>query len=199
MDDTTCLAQIRRGGRAAQRGVAALYERYTPRFLRHFTRHYGFSPEEAEDIVQDAFVNFVRASKTAREVTAVNAWLWRIAMNCANDALRRQRATRSVTTHDTLEALQEERDIAEHTAVSQGSLPEPELVDCVRRAFQDFAAAHPERAQALILVAFEGWTAQELAAYLGRTYGATREYVSQCRTHLRPYLVRRCGDYVLYP
>jgi DNA-directed RNA polymerase specialized sigma24 family protein len=89
--------------------------------------------------------------------------------------------------------------MAEHAVVPQDSLPEPELVDCVRRAFQDFATAHPERAQALGLVAFEGWTAHELATYLGRTYGATREYVSQCRTHLRPYLVRRCGDYVLHP
>jgi DNA-directed RNA polymerase specialized sigma24 family protein len=114
-----------------------LYERYAPRFLRHFTQHYGFTPEEAEDVVQDAFVNFVRASKTAREVTAVNAWLWRIAINCANDAFRRRHTARSVATHGTPEGLREGRDMPEQAAAPQNSLPEPELVDCVRRAFRD--------------------------------------------------------------
>jgi RNA polymerase sigma-70 factor (ECF subfamily) len=199
LDDTACLVHIQHGGRAAQRGVALLYQRYAPRFLWHFTHHYGFAPEEAEDIVQDAFVNLVRTRGTGREVTAVAAWLWRIAINCANDAYRRKRSPSGTLMSDEATDERKNRPMDHARAASHvtDNTPEPDLVDCVRQAFRAFATDHPQRAQALSLVILEGWTAKELATYLGRSHGATREYVSRCRALLRPYLLERCGDYLL--
>ena len=71
----------------------------------------------------------------------------------------------------------------------------PEDVDCVRRAWRAFTADHPQRAEALNLAILEEWSPVELADYLGRSYGATREYLSQCRKVLRGYVQHWCGDH----
>ena len=65
---------------------------------------------------------------------------------------------------------------------------------CVRRAWRAFAADHPERAEALERAVLEEWNTAELAAFLNRSAGATREYVSQCRKVWRGYWERLCGS-----
>ena len=52
-----------------------------------------------------------------------------------------------------------------------------------------------EQAQALTLIAFYGWDIEEISRFLGRTQGATREYLSQSRKKLRPFL-EPCHEYL---
>ena len=44
------------------------------------------------------------------------------------------------------------------------------------------------------LAILEEWSGEDMAQYLGRSYRATLEYLSQCRKVLRTYLQRWCGD-----
>jgi RNA polymerase sigma factor (sigma-70 family) len=49
------------------------------------------SPTDAHDVVQDAFVTAVRKRRTFRGDGSLEAWVWRIVLNKARDARRRQR------------------------------------------------------------------------------------------------------------
>ena len=50
--------------------------------------------------------------------------------------------------------------------------------------FADF----PDRARAIGFLVIEEWSVEDIARALGRTPGATREFLSQCRKKLRPYI-----------
>ena len=50
-----------------------------------------------------------------------------------------------------------------------------------------FAKAEPERAYALELV-IEGVEGKEIADRLGRSEMATRQYLTQCRKHIAPFI-----------
>ncbi|MCE9641455.1 MAG: hypothetical protein K8S22_15150, partial [Betaproteobacteria bacterium] len=103
----------------------------------------------------------------------------RIARNALTDHFRRQRPEQAVEDDDLI--------------FLAGGAPDPEIEavsgfrDCVRKAFAAFGEAFRVRAEVLMLVAVEGWDMKELATMLGRTEGATREYVSQCRQKARPF------------
>ena len=67
--------------------------------------------------------------------------------------------------------------------------------DCVQQALSLFAKEHSDRARVLSLAAIEGWDTKEVAAFIGRTLGATREYISQCRKYFSKYL-EPCQEYL---
>ena len=60
MEDIDCIQAIALGGSGAERAASVLYRRYAPAFLgwlRAGSR--SFSAEDAEEIVQEAFLNIV--------------------------------------------------------------------------------------------------------------------------------------------
>ena len=179
MDDLESLKKIRAGGAARSEGVSELYRRYALRMVAYFLRN-RLPRAEAEDLTQDVFLSVVRNCEQFRGDARIDAWLWSIARNRLIDKVRASRPTESV---DEEELLQ----LSDGT-FEDASANVQDLVDCVRRGFGRFALAHHDRAQALILSVAEGWSVAELAAFLGRTPGATREYVSQCRKRLREFL-----------
>jgi RNA polymerase sigma-70 factor (ECF subfamily) len=157
--DQESLNRIRRGGRERTEGVSRLYQAYARRFLAYFLKH-RMPREHAEELVQDVFVNVVRHCGDFRGDTRIDAWMWAIVRNGLIDYVRRQRPEQSVD----------------------------ELADCVRGAFAAFGETFRDRAAVLSLVAFDGWTIDDVAAMLKRTPGATREYLSQCRKKLKAFL-----------
>lgn len=64
--------------------------------------------------------------------------------------------------------------------------------DCLTKGLGNFRAVAPERAHVLELQ-MEGCSIEDIAAVIGRTPGATKEYLCQCRKKLEPY-VSHCRD-----
>ncbi|TLS78269.1 RNA polymerase sigma factor [Mariprofundus erugo] len=178
MNDEQWLEQIRRGGPGRVRGISGLYRAYSARMKRFFMRH-GMLESEAEELVQETFINVVRSCDQFRNDCPVSAWLWKIARNAMYSHFRKSTAemvdleTLPAEIHATCGALEDHLFSVE---------------DCVANAFDRFATDFRERAEVLKLVAIEGWSSGELAEFLGRTPGAAREYVSQCRKFFRPYV-----------
>ena len=107
--------------------------------------------------------------------------MWSIARNTLISDFRKNE--RHLTDADLDESLaQGER------ATLPNDLVQDALTDCVQQAFLRFRQNHEERAQALTLIAFYGWDIEEISSFLGRTQAATREYLSQSRKKLRPFL-----------
>lgn len=156
-------------------------------------RYCNCTSATAQDAVQDAFVNIVQrlhsGSAISLKTDKSNAWMWTIVRNAAISLHRKPEHRRlvllgSAGTHDEEKHVEPWRTTAQQQADA----------DCVRRAWRAFAADHPQRAEALNLAILEEWSGEEMAQYLGRSYKATREYLSQCRKVLRTYLQRWCSD-----
>lgn len=188
MSGLDCLMKIRRGGRARQEGISDLYRELAPAFLRFFMKH-RVQRDQAEDLVQEAFVNITRACDDFRQDDRFEAWVWKIARNCLMDFFR-ERLPDTGLEDDWLDKLAEDR-----SDLQAGLNSDDGLADCVRRVFRAFSADHPSRAEALSLLTFYEWSIEEMADFLGRTKGATREYLSQSRKLMRPYL-EGCRDFL---
>jgi RNA polymerase sigma-70 factor (ECF subfamily) len=86
------------GGEAAETAsLAALYRSESPRLVRAISRR-ASSPEEAQDIVQDAFVRLARSGIHASALERPAAYLRRIAANLLKDRAKSS-ARRSVGLH----------------------------------------------------------------------------------------------------
>ncbi len=179
MTDDECLRALRRGGKARIDAISHLYRTYARRFLAYFLKH-RVAHQNAEELVQDVFVNVVRHSADFHGEARFDAWMWAIVRNALIDHFRRQRPEEQVD-DDTLELLVNARaDPPSDSGVG--------LEDCVHRAYTIFAEVYADRAEILARVAFDGWSIEDVAAALKRTPGATREYLSQCRKKLKVFL-----------
>ena len=174
---------LRAGAAARRQAVGALYDEFSGRIRRYFRNH-GADAAQAEDWLQEVFVRLLRSMDGFRgDGSQFIAWLWTVARNILFDASRRS-GRRVVDIDDVPEE--------EHPEMEQDTpaeLLERESVRaCVRQGLQRFIKENPERAQCVSWLASDHLSMAEIAGILGRTPGATREFLSQCRKKLRPYL-----------
>lgn len=176
---------IAAGGSAATRALSELYRQLRRRLLA-FLICKGLTPAAAEDALHEVFLRVARSASQCRHGGTAAAWLWRIAANAAMDVHRE--ATRVVDRDADQQQAGEESITMEVAGTPAGAIDE-----CVSMALQRFARHHPERADAIRLLHLEQWSGEQLAAYLGRTAGATREFLMQCRRAFKPY-VQACRE-----
>jgi RNA polymerase sigma factor (sigma-70 family) len=175
------LAKIQAAGAALGEGTTELYKAYRSPLLAYFQRN-RMDPGQAEDLLQEVFISIVRRAGNFRAESSVSTWIWTIARNKLIDH------TRSVRPETTLD--DEGWAAVEHQLVHDDSETKGHhhLDDCVSRAFQVFASQAPDRAEALRRLALDGWSVDQVAEFIGRTPGATREYLSQCRKKFKSFL-----------
>lgn len=146
----------------------------------------------AEDVVQDALIKVWQRCTGFRGEGSPVGWVRQIVRNALLDHLRARRPETSLTDDDG-ELVPEAAHAVERAAAEQGDtlgarLYERQVEQVFRRCFDRFAADHPEHATVLRWVVEDGLDNAEIEALLGRTPGATREFISQCRKKARPYL-----------
>ena len=152
-----------------ERAFEAIVERYRRQLLRHARRY--LSDARAEDAVQQALVAAWTALRRGDEVRDLRPWLHRIAHNSALNALRAPGYDYDEL-RATLEGSGGPAELAERRAVVRGTLAG--------------LAALPERQrQALLQIAVEGRSQDEVAEQLGLSQGAVRQLVHRARTALR--------------
>jgi RNA polymerase sigma factor (sigma-70 family) len=184
--------------RACREG-GALIERW----LRAFDAQWGTAlykdaatllknPSRAEDVVQDALVKVWQRCATFRGDSQPFAWVRQIVRNAVLDALRSQPPEEPLQDDEGFLTPAAQAAVVRLSA-EQGAQPDDMLDQHVLnrvylRCWARFSTAHPEHAAVLRWVVEDGMEQAELAALLGRSPGATREYISQCRKKARPYL-----------
>ena len=181
IDEGYLLKQISLGGDPARSALKPLYDYYSPRFVGFYCRR-GLAPEDAEELSQEAFIKIVRSARKAGDITAPRAWLWRLARSVMLDYLKSPAARSGV-------------DIPHLSPFMEADLDVQDLQDCVQRQFTAFAHTAPEAAQAISWAVVEGFNAREIADLLGRSHGATREFLSQVRKKLSDVLAI-CREYL---
>jgi RNA polymerase sigma-70 factor (ECF subfamily) len=182
--DPSIVAGLRGDAASRRHAVERLYAAFAGRLRRYFV-HRRATPAQAEDFTQETFVRILRSAGEFRgEGAQFAAWIWTIARNVALDAGRRS-ASQPTTDIDALDAdelpVQESADPLQHVESES-------VADCVQRGFGEFARRYPGRAQCLSWLATDRMDIAQVAAALGRSAAATREYLSQCRKKLRPFI-----------
>ena len=96
-DDQLLIARAQEGDQAALNALVRKYEVRAYQYAYRLTRN----PEEAADIVAEAFVRVFNAIKNFKGNSAFTTWLYRILTNCFLDLRKRER-TRQTTSLDSV-------------------------------------------------------------------------------------------------
>jgi RNA polymerase sigma-70 factor (ECF subfamily) len=185
------------------KALEALMERYAARVYRlaySITRNTG----DAEEVVQDVFLNVFRNVRGFQERAALGTWLYRVTANAALNKRRGKRLELETSLDAWLPTFQpdghREGDRA-FLLADWSSTPESELLAQEARTTLEHAMeALPDRYRAvLVLRDVEGLSSEEAAAILGDSVAAVKSCLHRARMALREYLTRRLAPGVAAP
>jgi RNA polymerase sigma-70 factor (ECF subfamily) len=153
-------------------------------FAEHHDRVYRLvfattrDEELAADVVQEAFVRLLVEVRAGRAPENTGGWLYRAASNLVVSRARRAAVARRLAPR--LVRRDDERG------------PEDLAIEHERSRVMEEALARVSTQERIALVmAAQGSTGEEIAAYLGKTHGATRTMMSRARARLHAELEAR--------
>jgi RNA polymerase sigma factor (sigma-70 family) len=173
--DEELVRRVRAGDDAAFEQVVARYQGKLVAFAR---RLLGARRDQAEDVVQEAFVRALRALRRDDRPMHLSAWLYTLVRNCCLDELARRNLT-SVT----LDAPAA-RDALVDVATAASAEDVAELRAGVRGMLEEIAALPHEQRHALVRHEVDGASHRDIAAELGITPQASRSLVFRARQAL---------------
>ncbi|MCW5572431.1 MAG: RNA polymerase sigma factor [Steroidobacteraceae bacterium] len=189
MDKLDFIRACREGGAALERALVALDRELFAGLYRECRRAVR-DAAAARDLVQDTFIKVWQRCATFQGDSELRPWVRAILRHTMLDAFRR--AESRVSLDDTAAGTEIEARIAELSAV-QVAAPHDEaharqLAETFQRGWARFEQDCPAHAAVIVWISEDGLDNAAVAQLLGRTPGATREYISQCRKKLRVYL-----------
>ncbi len=153
----------------SERRFQVLFRRHTPALLGLVLRVSGAAREEAEDVVQEAWVRAVRGLPGFRWESTLRTWLSGIAVRVWSERVRRARSRPEIGLDDVPEPASARPDLA---------VLRVDLERAVRGLDDD-------RRAVLVLHDVEGFTHEEIAAILGIEPGTSRTRLHRARRELR--------------
>jgi len=174
--DQAAVARVRAGDEDAFR---VLVERHSRQLFRLAYRMTG-NEQDAEDVVQEAFLRAYRQVGRFEARSSVGTWLYRIAANCAIDLMRRR----------------PHREVAPRAAQDDGeddppvsAAPDPERL-AASAALRHRVASALDRLSAMertafVLRHFEGQSIEEIGRVLGARTSATKHTIFRAVQKMR--------------
>jgi RNA polymerase sigma-70 factor (ECF subfamily) len=163
------LVRLAIGG--SDRAFGELIRRYQDLLFRHATRMTGRG-DEAEDVVQAAFIKAHRNLAKCRNPDRFGAWLFRIGANACKDHLKSRRVTVGVDEMPGLPAT---------TGDPERSAEMGRLRSEIETALQSLA---PEQREAFLMKHLEGWSYSEMSETLRVSIPALKMRVHRAREEL---------------
>lgn len=176
-DEPQLLAGLRRGERLA---CTCLLKRFAPRLYR-LALHLVGDPDEAEDVLQDAFISACAHITEFDGRSGLGTWLHRIVRNAALGRLRRQARHTSRLTSDT----EQLGSVPDEAAGPSEQILVQELGEVLEAAI--LALPDAPRA-AFVLRDLEGLSTAEAAAALAISESALKVRLHRARQALRATL-----------
>lgn len=184
--DVRLMLQVRDGSAAAFEILVEKYRNRLLNVLEHLVPRRGL----AEDMVQEVFMRVYRARKTYSPDAKFSTWLFTIADNVANNALRGmskrkeyhvQQTARESSEMPVLESLA--KDPSRFMPARQ--IDQVELSEMVRTAVQSL---NERQRMALLLCKFEHMSYSDVAAAMNLSTKAVKSLLSRARNNLREML-----------
>jgi len=165
--DAVLVARAIAGSDAA---FAALVDRYNDLLYRHAERMLGLA-DDAEDVVQSAWIKAFRNLRKCRDPERFGAWVFRIGANACKDAVKAKR--RGIVPLESVAEL-ESHDGDTATRLDQRL-----------RLASALARLAPDQREAFLLKHMEGWSYEEMADQLGVQVSALKMRVHRAREELQ--------------
>lgn len=177
---------------AARNGDLASFEELVRRYDRNVFRianHITQNREDAEDVVQDAFLKAYQNLGSFQGQSKFYTWLVRIAVNEALMRLRRRRtgAGRTVSLDEEIDTGEDTvpRDVADWSPNPEQLYNQAELKDLLDRTIQGLPASFRT---VFVLRDVEGLSTEETAEALGLSVPAVKSRLLRARLQLRERL-----------
>ena len=175
---------------AAKRGDVSAYEELVKRYDRNVFRiaqHITQNREDAEDVVQDAFLKAYENLDQFQGNSKFYTWLVRIAVNEALMKLRRRRSDRTVSLDEDIETEEDTmpREVADWSPNPEQLYKQGELKDILRKTIQGLPASFRT---VFVLRDVEGLSTEETAEALDLSIPAVKSRLLRARLQLRERL-----------
>jgi RNA polymerase sigma-70 factor (ECF subfamily) len=179
-EDHRLIADCLQGNTAA---FGVLVQRYQDRLFNTVYRLVG-SAEDAQDVVQDAFLNAYQSLESFKGDSLFFTWLYRIAVNTAISLKRKQRALLYFDGGPNGESVIEPVDPSERSRPGH-ALEQAEQQKQVREALGRLS---PEHRAVLVMKDMEGHKYETMAEILAVPIGTIRSRLHRARLELREVL-----------
>ena len=173
--------------RRAQSGDAAafeiIYQLYAARVYALCLRMLR-DPVEAEDLVQEAFMQLFRKVNTFRAESAFSTWLHRLTVNVVLMRLRKKSpptVSIDATADQDDEAGSPAIDVGAPDLLLEGSIDRINLERCIKRLSVGYRTI-------FVLHDIQGYEHREIAEILGRSVGDSKSQLHKARMRLRELL-----------
>jgi RNA polymerase sigma-70 factor, ECF subfamily len=184
LDDHQLIAECLRGNQAA---FEVLVRRYEDRLFNTVFRLMG-NNEDAQDVVQDSFINAYQSLHTFRRDSQFFTWLYRIAYNTAVSHKRKQKGTVSIDASRNGESGVgiDPLDNSEYNQPGN-ALQKSEEERRIQKALNQLS---PEHKVVLVYKDIDDLKYEEIADILGVPVGTVRSRLHRARLELRELLER---------
>jgi RNA polymerase sigma-70 factor, ECF subfamily len=183
--DILLVNRAREGDVQAFEQLVKQYDRQVFRIAQHITQN----REDAEDVVQDAFLKAYEKLEQFQGNSKFYTWLVRIAVNESLMRLRKRRTGRMVSIDEDVETEEGSmpRDLAEWRPDPETQYGQSELAEILRKTIQGLP---PGFRVVFVLRDVEGLSTEETAETLGLSVPAVKSRLLRARLQLRERLSR---------
>jgi RNA polymerase sigma-70 factor, ECF subfamily len=190
--DAAAVARACAGDTDAFRVLVERYSRKVFRLAYRMTQN----EQDAEDVVQEAFLRAYRRLKQFESRSSFGTWIFRITANAAMDLTRKRGR------HEQAEQpIPETEDSADALAQMPAPDPTPDRIllsgELKHKVESVLASLSPQVRTAFVLRHYEGMSIEEIGSVLGLKVSATKNSifraVQKLRKELEPLVVHRGG------
>lgn len=159
-----------------------LIDRYTPKLSRYIRRISNASPEETEDLLQDAFIKAYQHLRGFDPQYSFSSWIYRITHNIVISKYRKKKVRPQSQFSDLPEAL-----VA--SFASESKTDAYVQTEELKEAMQDAINQLPEKYRdVIILYYFEEYSYDEIADILKKPPGTIATWLSRAKKKLETLL-----------
>jgi RNA polymerase sigma-70 factor (ECF subfamily) len=184
-EDLALVQSAREGDIAAFEQLIKRYDRNVFRIAQHITQN----REDAEDVVQDAFLKAYTNLKQFQGNSKFYTWLVRIAVNEALMKLRKRKSSKTVSMDEDVETEDGSvpREVADWSPNPEQQFRQAELSDILAKTIQGLPTGFRT---VFVLRDVEGLSTEETAETLGLSVPAVKSRLLRARLQLRERLSR---------
>ena len=143
-----------------------------------FAMKSGIDYEDARDLVQKFIIDkLCMKSDSIKNIEFARTWMYQVFRNMINDQGRMLIRNREVPLDENKDQAYEQKTYDKNQTLS----------DCVQEQLKIFREKEPKHAEVVEFI-LKDLNTEQIRLIIGRSYGATREFMSQCRKKFRPFL-----------
>lgn len=176
--------------RSSHKGFEALYEWFRYPALGFLINAGRLSQSDADDVFQETIIKIFKSIDQLKDEQRFESWVWQILRNSMLDFIRKTK--RKNETIFNIESEDLENLIGQENIQIKMNQEFSSSSECVEERMKIIREHMPERHYVLTLQT-EGLPIKEIATRINRTPAATKEFLSQSRKKIAPYLEECLG------